>query len=180
MIGSFSRVARRNVSASLIVVVLSALGPAPTAALAEEPRNPLTDAEASYAFEDYHRALNLLVDLEQNEELAPAIRFELLLLKGRCLVRLSQNELAAEAFCGAHAINRDWQPNVETIPTDEAVAFASAMDSCQRPTAWWKRPVVWLLGGGVAVATIVLTGGDDDPPTTIQDLPGPPAPPGAR
>jgi hypothetical protein len=177
MIGSFSRVARRNVSASLIVVVLSALGPAPTAALAEEPRNPLTDAEASYAFEDYHRALNLLVDLEQNEELAPAIRFELLLLKGRCLVRLSQNELAAEAFCGAHAINRDWQPNVETIPTDEAVAFASAMDSCQRPTAWWKRPVVWLLGGGVAAVLLII---DPPPPTETPDLPGPPAPPGAR
>lgn len=176
------RAVRNGMRVALVAAVMAALDPVLGVAAAQEQQDPLADAEASYVFEDYHRALNLLADLELEENLGPAVGFELQVLKGRCLVRLGQNELAAEAFCEAHAINRDWLPGAEGMPDDEATAFTTALATCPRDVSWWKKPVVWLVGGATAVVAYLLIRNNDDEIVLDpnQDLPDPPGPPTAR
>ncbi len=141
------------------------LGSLPAVALTPEAsRRVLDQAEKHYIFGEYQEALDNLELVREDETLTEELRFEILIMRGRCLVGLDLPDLAGEPFCSAHLLDSAWQPESSDIEftAEESAEFQRATVDCKAPGGGTLK---WILGGVglVALAGILFSGsGSED------------------
>jgi hypothetical protein len=155
----------------------------------------LEEAQRSFEFAEYDKALNQVETLIQGGLLTGNDLRDAHLLKGRCLLAMDREPEALISFCEAMKVDSIWQPDTFEFKTDEIEAFNRARDTCdletrekpeekERKEGEKKGPsklLYYLVGGVVLVAGAVALaaggGGGDGDGNGEEELPGFPDPP---